>query len=182
MDYQDQHRKILGGWATSHRLDHEIFDGTTVVNSTEPGLGNRLTSCGAALWSTADGVHLSLEGYRDMAMGLIDLFKTNDQTGSNDESSSTSSASHKRRRPEIVVTVPAKKCTGGNAGAPAMAEWVTGRRERSAGADWRLGEREPPKRGKNPIGGEVGGDPGGGASGKAKGDKTFSKTIHNPQK
>ncbi len=86
MDYQDQHRKILGGWATSHRLDYEIFDGTTVVNLTEPGLGNRLTSCGAALWSTADGVHLSLEGYRDMAMGLIDLFKTDDMAGSNDES------------------------------------------------------------------------------------------------
>ncbi len=81
------------------------------------------------------------------------------------------------------MTVPAKKRTGGHAGAPAMAEWVTGRRERSAVADWRLGEREPPKRGKNPIGGGgVGGDPGVGASGKAKGDKTFSKTIHNPQK
>ncbi len=179
MDFQDQHRKILGGWATSQGLDHEIFDGTTVVNPTEPGLGNRLTSCGVTLWSTTDGVHLSLEGYRDMAMGLIDLFKTDDQTDSNDESSSTSSASHKRRRPESVVTVPAKKRTGGNAPAPAMAEWVTGRRELTAVADRRFGERELPQRGRKPFrGGGVGGDPGVGASGEVKGDKASFKITH----
>jgi hypothetical protein len=120
MDFQEQHRKILGGWATSQGLDHEIFDATTVVNPTEPGLGNRLTSGGAALWSLTDGVHLSPEGYRDMAMGLIDLLKAECLSDSNDESSSTSSASQKRRRPDSVVTVPVKKRISSS--APTMAE------------------------------------------------------------
>ncbi len=62
MDFQEQHRKILGGWATSQGLDYEIFDATMVVNPTEPGLGNRLTSGGVALWTLTDGVQLSLDG------------------------------------------------------------------------------------------------------------------------
>jgi hypothetical protein len=85
-----------------------------------------------------------------MAMGLIDLFKTDDQTSSNDDSSSISSASYKRRRPESVVTVPAKKRTGGNARAPAMTEWVTGRREPMEVADRRYGDLDLPLRGRKP--------------------------------
>jgi hypothetical protein len=145
MDFQEQHRKILGGWATSQGLDHEIFDVTTVVNPTEPGLGNRLTSCGSALWSATDGVHLSREGYRDMAMGLIDLFKSDDPTGCLDDTSSTSSTSCKRRRPDSVVTVPAKKRPGGASRTPAMAEWVTGRKNPAERADERRdGRRDDP--------------------------------------
>ncbi len=105
-----------------------------------------------------------------MAMGLIDLFKTDDQTGSNDDSSSISSASHKRRRPESVVTVPAKKRTGGNAHVPAMAEWVTGRREPMEVADRRFGDMNLPLRERKPHRGG-GGKPGVGASGEAKGDE-----------
>jgi hypothetical protein len=82
-----------------------------------------------------------------MAMGLIDLFKSDDQSGSNDDSSSISSASYKRRRPDSVVTVPAKKRTGGNARTPAMAEWVTGRREPMEAADRRYGDLDLPLRG-----------------------------------
>jgi hypothetical protein len=66
-------------------------------------------------------------------------------------------------------------------GAPSMAEWVTGRRERSAVADRRLDAREPPKRGKKPYRGGVGGDLGAGASGEAKGDMIFTKTAQTEQ-
>jgi hypothetical protein len=149
MDFQEQHKKILGGWATSQGLDHEIFDATTVVNPTEPGLGNRLTSGDAALWTLTDGVHLSLEGYRDMAMGLIDLLKAECLSDNNDESSSTFSASQKRRRPDSVVTVPVKKRTSSS--APTMAEWFTGRREPASGANRRYGEGEPSLRGRKPY-------------------------------
>jgi hypothetical protein len=113
-----------------------------------------------------------------MAMGLIDLFKTDDQTGSNDDSSSISSASHKRRRPESVVTVPAKKRTGDSARPPAMAEWVTGRRELTEVANRRYGDRDLPQRGRKPYRGRVGGEPGVGASGEAKGDETSFKRTH----
>jgi hypothetical protein len=173
MDFQDQHRKILGGWATSQGLDHEIFDGTTVVNPTEPGLGNRLTSCGAALWSATDGVHLSREGYQDMAMGLIDLFKSDDQTGSNDDTSSISSASYKRRRPHSVVTVPAKKHPGGNARTPAMAEWVTGRRDPVEVADRRYGDLDLPLRGRKLHRGEGGWKARGWGFGRGKRGRNF---------
>jgi hypothetical protein len=73
MDIQEQHRKILGGWGSNQGLNYEIFDPTTVVKLTEPGLGNRLTSGGSSLWASNDGVHLSPDGYRDVAMGLVDL-------------------------------------------------------------------------------------------------------------
>jgi hypothetical protein len=109
MDFQEEHRKILGGWATSQGLDYEIFDATTVVNPTEPGLGIRLTSGGSSLWALSDRVHLSPDGYRDLSLGLTDLVKAEGFPDSNDESTSTSSENQKRRRPDSVVTVPAKK-------------------------------------------------------------------------
>jgi hypothetical protein len=106
MDFQEQHRKILGGWATSLGLNFEIFYATTVVNPTEPGPGNRLTSSGSSLWAVTEGVHLSSDGYRDLTLGLADLAKDGGDSDSHDESMSTSSENQKRKRPDSVVMVP----------------------------------------------------------------------------
>jgi hypothetical protein len=129
MDFQEQHRKIFGGWGSAQGLNFKIFDPTTVVNPTEPSLGNRLTSGGSSLWSSNDGVHLSPEGYRDVAMGLADLVRGECDPEGTDESSSTISENQKRKRPESVITVPDNKRNRNKTSAPTMAEWVTGQRE-----------------------------------------------------
>jgi hypothetical protein len=113
-----------------------------------------------------------------MAMGLIDLFKSDDQTGSNEDTSSISSASYKRRRPDSVVTVPAKKRPGGNAHTPAMAEWVTGRRDPVEATAIRHGDLDVPLRGRKHHRGGVGGKPGAGALEEAEGVETSSNGPH----
>jgi hypothetical protein len=127
MDFLDQHRKILVGWGSSQGLDYEIFDPSTVVNPTEPGLGNRLTTSGTSLWADKDGVHLSVEGYRDVAMGLADIGRDNGEQALSDASSSATSESSKRKRPDCIITVPDQKKTRSSAATPPMPEWVTGR-------------------------------------------------------
>jgi hypothetical protein len=127
MDFQDQHRKILVGWGSSQGLDYEIFDPSTVVNPTEPGLGNRLTTSGTSLWADKDGVHLSAEGYRDVAMGLADIGRGDGEQALSDASSSVTSESSKRKRPDCIITVPDQKKTRSSAATPPMPEWVTGR-------------------------------------------------------
>ncbi len=132
MDIQEQHRKILGGWGSSQGLDYEIFDPTTVVNPTEPGLGNRLTSGGSSLWASNNGVHLSPEGYRDVAMGLVDLGRGDGDQALSDVSSTATSESNKRKRPDCIITVPEQKRNRNTVATPPMAEWVTGRQVATA--------------------------------------------------
>ncbi len=81
---------------------------------TEPGLGNCLTSGGSSLWASNDGVHLSPEGYRDVAMGLADLVKGEGNPESTDESSSIVSENQKRKRPDSVTRYRKKNATETN--------------------------------------------------------------------
>ncbi len=124
MDFQDQHRKILVGWGSSQGLDYEIFDPTTVVNPTEPGLGNRLTTSGTSLWAGNDGVHLSPEGYRDVAMGLVDIGRGDGEQALSDVSSSAqppravkgrgrTASSRYRNRNETGAQLPRRPCLNG---------------------------------------------------------------------
>jgi hypothetical protein len=47
VEYQEQHRHVLGGWATTRGLEFCIMDPTAIVNPTEPLLRNRVTSAAA---------------------------------------------------------------------------------------------------------------------------------------
>ncbi len=132
MDIQEQHCKILVGWGSSQGLDYEIFDPTMVVNPTEPGLGNRLTTGGSSLWASNDGVHLSPEGYRDVAMGLVDLGRGDGDRAPSDVSSTATSESSKRKRPDCIIIVPEQKRNRNAVATPPMAEWVTGRQVATA--------------------------------------------------
>jgi hypothetical protein len=147
MDFQDQHRKILVGWGSSQGLDYEIFDPSTVVNPTEPGLGNRLTTSGTSLWADNDGVHLSPEGYRDVAMGLVDIGRGDGEQAHSDVSSSATSESSKRKRPDCIITVPEQKRNRCSVATLPMPEWVTGRQVTT---EW-------PNRQHNPRGLNAGG-------------------------
>jgi hypothetical protein len=151
MDFQEQHRKILGGWGSTQGLNFEIFDPTTVVNPTEPGLGNRLTSGGSSLWASNDGVHLSPDGYRDVAMGLADLVRGEDYPESTDGSSSTISENQKRKRPDSVITVPEHQRNRNKTPAPTMAEWVTGQRVASRWKNRLHISSDKNNRGTNPF-------------------------------
>jgi hypothetical protein len=60
-DFQDQHRRLLGGWGVSLGLNFDILDLTAVAGPVEPTLGKRTTNTGASIWSEGDSVILSRE-------------------------------------------------------------------------------------------------------------------------
>jgi hypothetical protein len=114
-DCLEQHKKILGGWATTIGLRFCLLDPTAVVHPTEPLLRNRLTSDGISIWCHRDPVHLSQEAYRDLANAVIEMHcDDNDDTGSTSDAGtvrssgsgapSSCSGSGKRKLPDSVVT------------------------------------------------------------------------------
>jgi hypothetical protein len=66
-EFQDQHRRLLGGRGVTTGINFNILDLTAVVGPIEPTLGNRKTSGGASIWADGDNVHLSREAYMDAA-------------------------------------------------------------------------------------------------------------------
>jgi hypothetical protein len=72
-EFQDQHRRLLGGWGVSIGLNFDILDLTAVVGPVEPILGKRTTSCGASIWAEGDHVHMSREAYRDAANAIVEM-------------------------------------------------------------------------------------------------------------
>jgi hypothetical protein len=106
-DFQDQHRRLLGGWGVSLGLNFDIFDLTAVVGPVELTLGKRTTSTGASIWSERDSVHLSREAYMDAASAIIEVASGSGNTGLGDSASSAgTSDSLKRKQPDSVVTFP----------------------------------------------------------------------------
>jgi hypothetical protein len=106
-DFQDQHRRLLGGWGVSVGLNFDILDLTAVVGPVEPTLGKRTTSTGALIWSEGDSVHLSREAYMDAANAIIEIASGSGNTGLGDSvSSAGTSDSIKRKQPDSVVTLP----------------------------------------------------------------------------
>jgi hypothetical protein len=133
-DFQEQHRKILYNWGTSKGLNFELIDPTTCVNQTEPSLKSRRTSAGSPLWNETDGVHLSPDGYRDLACAIMELVTGSDNDSYDDSEDGTASCStgaSKRKHPDSVVTMPhpVKHSRGKGSEAAPVAGWLMGKPE-----------------------------------------------------
>ncbi len=108
-EFQDQHRRLLGGWGVATGLNFHILDLTAVVGPVEPILGKRTTSTGASIWADGDNNHLSREAYMDAASAIVKIATGCGNTGPGDSASNAgTSDSHKRKQPESVVTFPSQ--------------------------------------------------------------------------
>jgi hypothetical protein len=142
-EYQEQHRRVLGGWATARGLDFCVMDPTAIVNPTEPLLRHRVTSGGASIWCSGDPVHLSLDAYRDLAMAVQEAHEgtgvagesasdcsgnVRHRTSSGSGSCSTVYGAEKRRVQDAVVTmsVPGIPKRGRFTRPPTTAGWLRG--------------------------------------------------------
>ncbi len=142
-EYQEQHRRVLGGWATARGLDFCVMDPTAIVNPTEPLLRHHVTSGGASIWCSGDPVHLSLDAYRDLAMAVQEAHEGTAMAGGSASDCSdnvrrrTSSGSGscntvlgmgKKRVPDAVVTLtaPGYPKRGRFSRPPATAGWLRG--------------------------------------------------------
>jgi hypothetical protein len=120
--------KILQNWAIEHDLCFEIIDPTLLADPCDPGLRERTTSAGHRLWRQDDPVHLTADGYKDIAQAIHDCVVS----GPSVESASTvdsAGTSHKRRRAESVVTKPMLPVAKRAATAMRTARWLLGRLE-----------------------------------------------------
>jgi hypothetical protein len=114
----------IANWGTADGLNYDLIDPTSNGNPTEPTVRSRITSTGGSLWCQEDGVHLSREGYQDLAWAIREAadseFVTNDMSCSSDGS--------KRKRSDSIVTLPRtplpKRGRGG--GTPSVAGWLRG--------------------------------------------------------
>ncbi len=130
-EFQDQHRRLLGGWGVATGLNFEILDLTAVVGPIEPILGKRTTSGGASIWAEGDHVHLSREAYKDTANAIVEMAAGCGNTATGDSaSSSDTSGSHKRKQPDSVVTFPAQPAKRKGASVPHGAGWMRGEADR----------------------------------------------------
>ncbi len=120
--------KILQNWAIEHDLCFEIIDPTLLADPCDLGLRERTTSAGHRLWRQDDPVHLTADGYKDIAQAIQDCVVS----GPSVESASTvdsAGTSHKRRRAESVVTKPMLPVAKRAATAMRTAGWLLGRLE-----------------------------------------------------
>ncbi len=65
-------KKILQNWAIEHDLCFEILDPTLLADPCDLGLRERTTSAGHRLWRQDDPVHLTADGYKDIAQAIQD--------------------------------------------------------------------------------------------------------------
>jgi hypothetical protein len=113
-EFQDQHRRLLGGWGVATGLNFDILDLTAVVGPAEPILGKRTTSGGASIWADRDNVHLSREAYMDAASAIVEIATGCGNSEPGESASSTGSSDvHKRKQPESVVTFPSQPAKKG---------------------------------------------------------------------
>ncbi len=121
-------KKILQNWAIEHDLCFEIIDPTLLADPCDLGLRERTTSSGHRLWRKDDPVHLTADGYKDIAQAILDSVVSGPAVESASTVNSTGN-SQKRRRAESVVTktmLPVAKCA---ATVPRTAGWLLGRLE-----------------------------------------------------
>jgi hypothetical protein len=104
-EHQDQHRRLLGGWGTSLNINFDVLDATAVVGPVDPSLGSRLTSGGTSIWCEWDGVHLSMDAYKEVAAAVMEIASGSGAVDA-DDSASNSTDSAKRNQPDSVVTLP----------------------------------------------------------------------------
>jgi hypothetical protein len=65
-------KKITQNWAIEHDLCFEIIDPTLLADSCDLGLRERTTSSGQQPWRQDDPVHLTTDGYKDIAQAIMD--------------------------------------------------------------------------------------------------------------
>jgi hypothetical protein len=138
-DFQDQHRRLLGGWGTTTGINYDILDLTAVVGPGEPILGNRKSSGGASIWADED----SREAYMDAASAIVEI-ATGCGSIELDDSASSSGTSDmtERKQPESVVTFPAPPTKRRGGEDRVCAGWMRGEAERGGpnrGMPWRGG-------------------------------------------
>jgi hypothetical protein len=125
-------KKILQNWAIDHDLCFEIIDPTLLSDTRDLGLRERTTSTGQRLWRRDDPVHLTSEGYRDIAQAVADSVVS----GPIEDSASltgSSKSSQKRKRAESVVTKhPIREAKRGST-TTRTAGWLLGRLENNSG-------------------------------------------------
>jgi hypothetical protein len=115
------------------------------------GLRERTTSAGHRLWRQDDPVHLTSDGYKDIAQAIQDCVISGPaiETASTVESAGTS---QKRRRAESVVTKPVLPVAKHAATTMRTASWLLGRLENTpANAGW-MGWGRGGRGGGNPAG------------------------------
>jgi hypothetical protein len=140
-DCQEQHKRVLGGWAVAVGLKFCLMDPTAVVHPTEPLLRNRLTSYGLSIWCPGDPIHLSQEAYRDLAHALVEVHDDNqedagsvstrlteDGSALSAGSGTHSTGSGRRKFPDAVVTEQRSGIykRGRGSRAPVAAGWLRG--------------------------------------------------------
>jgi hypothetical protein len=133
----------MQSWAIEHDLCFEILDPTLLADQSDLGLRERTTSAGHRLWRQDDPVHLTSDGYKDIAQAIRECVISGPavETASTVESAGTS---QKRRRAESVVTKPVLPVAKRAATAVRTASWLLGRLENtpvrgrgaSANAGW----------------------------------------------
>ncbi len=126
-------KRLLHTWATDNNLMYEVIDPTMLNDSCDLGIKTRVSNSGQQLqqlWSVNDPVHLTSEGYRDLADIIVAHIRA---TACEDSSSlheaGSSGSSNKRRLPEPVITRPRGTTPKrGRVGQPPkVADWLVGR-------------------------------------------------------
>jgi hypothetical protein len=117
-------KRIIRNWATEFLPNFALIDPTMLNDACDLGIKTQVTNTGTCPWDDDDPVHLSMEGYRDLAVHLREHvsseFASEEASGSGSDFSSG-----KRRAPESVVDPP-----GSQAGLWAVSTTtVTGGRE-----------------------------------------------------
>ncbi len=162
-EFQDQHRRLLGGWGVATGLNFDILDLTAVVGPVEPILGKWTTRGGASIWAKGDNVHLSREAYLDAANAIVEIATGCGNTVPGDAASSAgTSDSHKRKQPESVVTFPAQPAKRRGGKERPGAGWMRGEEDRGRASNalsWRARTRGwiyRPRSGNGPRRGWIG--------------------------
>jgi hypothetical protein len=121
-------KRLIRNWASELLLDFELIDPTMLNDACDLGVKTRVTNTGSCLWVDDDPVHLTMEGYCDLASHIKEYVSA--EPASDEVSMSCSDVSgSKRRAPESVVTrspaPPPKR--GRGIRPPRLAGWLMGR-------------------------------------------------------
>jgi hypothetical protein len=60
-------QRLICNWAVELMLDFKLIDPTMLNDACDLGIKTRVTNSGSCPWENDDPVHLSSEGYRDLA-------------------------------------------------------------------------------------------------------------------
>jgi hypothetical protein len=119
-------KRLLHTWATENNLMYEIIDPTMLNDSCDLGIKTWVSSTGQQLWSDNDPVHLTPEGYRDLAdIIAAHIRATADEDTSSLLGSGSIGNSNKRRLPDPVITRP-RGSMPKRGQPPRLADWLVG--------------------------------------------------------